>query len=248
MIYFQDVRRAAHVTRWHMVRTQRAQNLAEHHFMVSFYANEMAQKIHPTISANERLNLLDYCLRHDFSELALGDVASHTKKHLDAACSGKNPLRALEDAIDPVTTKLKMRLKKTPLELIAKLADLADALVFIYHEGIGVRDSVRDSASRNETLQALCVVGVLTPTQCSLATDYLSAHKKAQDHGVVVFNNLYSQFLSTLKSASSQYPSLQWQKGLELLSELLEGQDGQIGMECVPSASNADEGCAVAVY
>jgi len=135
-----DIARTGHVTRWHLVRTQREQGLAEHHYLVCMIAREMAKRILPDLSAEDRLLLYDYCLTHDLPELITGDWPTPAKRRIAAICAERNipnPLEILEQEVDPELVALKRQVSDRPIGLIVKLADLADSIVFSSAEGSG---------------------------------------------------------------------------------------------------------------
>lgn len=138
-INLQDISRSGHVTRWHSVRTLRNQTLAEHHYMVSMFVNKMSKEI-PTdpISDSERLLLLEYAMWHDTPELLMGDLASPLKRRIEEISKKENPIEIIENEIAPWLTNLKDKIKKKPeLYIIFKLADMMDAIIFIFQEGVG---------------------------------------------------------------------------------------------------------------
>lgn len=79
------LRDAAAVTRWHTMRTQRTQTLAEHSFGVA----QLALYIYPQSSAA----LLSACLWHDLAEYTTGDMPAQVKWRSEAI---KNALERLE--------------------------------------------------------------------------------------------------------------------------------------------------------
>lgn len=75
-----DALRAEDVIRYHMVRTKRTQNLAEHSFNVAVIAAAIAEELRLT---REEINQITYiALTHDLDEVFTGDVPSHTKAAL----------------------------------------------------------------------------------------------------------------------------------------------------------------------
>ena len=138
-----DLARSGHVTRWHMVRTQRQQTLAEHHYLVTMIARAMLQRIaiHEVPQA-DLLALLNYTLLHDTPELLLGDIPTPTKRKLVELLGGADPLAELEIIVSPEYRAAKEQINDTYLARVAKLADLADAIVFLSQEGMGSHASV----------------------------------------------------------------------------------------------------------
>lgn len=138
MLNMKDIGRSGHVTRWHSVRTARAQTLAEHQYLVTMIATEIAEQVFGEgLSVEMRCALMNYTLRHDTPELIIGDIPTPAKVHLAAAFSGgSNPLTELEDSICARYVAAKNAVADTPLVLIAKLADYADAIAFLHVEAV----------------------------------------------------------------------------------------------------------------
>lgn len=138
-INIQDISRAGHVTRWHSVRTLRNQTLAEHHYMVSMLVNKMAKEIpSDPLTDSERLLLIEYAMWHDTPELLMGDLASPLKRRIEEISKINNPIEEIEKEIAPWLTNLRGKIQKKPeLYIIFKLADMMDAIVFIFQEGVG---------------------------------------------------------------------------------------------------------------
>jgi 5'-deoxynucleotidase YfbR-like HD superfamily hydrolase len=130
-----EILRAAHVQRWHMVRTLRQQNNAEHHYLVTMIARDMAARIGMTDVASVML-LTDWCLRHDTPESLTGDIPTLTKleikKHVD--------FNIIEDSVSLDYARLRRVVEGTPVATVAKLADLMEGILFLEFEGVRVED------------------------------------------------------------------------------------------------------------
>lgn len=138
MLNMKDIGRSGHVTRWHSVRTARPQSLAEHQYLVTMIAAEMAERIYcDALTVEMKYNLMNYTLRHDTPELVIGDIPTPAKMHLAAVFgNAPNPLTILEDSICERYVEAKSAVENSPLALIAKLADIADAIAFLHVEAI----------------------------------------------------------------------------------------------------------------
>lgn len=130
-----EILRTAHVTRWHTVRTHRQQNLAEHHYLVTMIARDMARIIGMTDP--EMLQMLtDWCMVHDTPEVLTGDVLPPTKlmikKYID--------ISVIEDQTSTAYARLRASVHASPVGGVAKLADLMESIVFLHNEGVRVDD------------------------------------------------------------------------------------------------------------
>ena len=130
-----DLSRAGHVTRWHTVRTVRQQTLAEHLYLVTVVAQAMLEKVSDQAPSNsDRWKLASWTLRHDSPELVLGDIPT-PMKHLIRQNSEGDVLTKIEDDVCADFARSRKRVENCYLEVVAKLADLADAICFIAVEG-----------------------------------------------------------------------------------------------------------------
>ncbi len=127
-----DIARSPYVSRWNSVAVHRTQNVAEHSFMTTMYALELARRVYPGISSEERLQLLEFCLWHDVPEVVTGDMPTPLKRIIEARHPGL--IASIETEVCPEAQLLKQALADTPLQRLAKLADMLDAIVFLHHE------------------------------------------------------------------------------------------------------------------
>lgn len=127
-----DIARSPYVTRWNSVAVHRSQNVAEHSFMTSMYALELAKHVYPKIDAEEKLKLLEHCLWHDIPEVVTGDMPTPLKRIIETRHPGL--IESIEVQACPQAYQLKQALNGTPLQRLAKLADMLDAIVFLHHE------------------------------------------------------------------------------------------------------------------
>jgi 5'-deoxynucleotidase YfbR-like HD superfamily hydrolase len=137
-----DIEKMCHVIRWHRIRVDRSQTLAEHSFMVAALSRLLYMKIVPKNKqkAKDRSNMFEYALFHDFGELFTGDIASPMKDALRKILEGKldvDPFEYIEDKMFPEGKVFRKKIENTPVKYICKLADLTDAILFIKTEGRG---------------------------------------------------------------------------------------------------------------
>jgi 5'-deoxynucleotidase len=122
-----------------MARTHREQTLAEHLYLVTMYADELAHRILTEhYDDSKRLCLLSWTLEHDTPEILTGDIPTPAKRKLQAGYdSGHDPLELLEMSIASDSyKKAKKNIRNTELVYITKLGDLIDSIVFISIEGV----------------------------------------------------------------------------------------------------------------
>lgn len=159
MITIRDISRTGHVTRWHMVRTSREQNLAEHQYLVTMYAREIADKVLNNYTDTDRLNLITWCLEHDTPEILTGDIPTPAKRRLQETFKeGEDPLEDLEDSIASKNYReAKKLVHGTRLEIVTKLADLIDGVTFIHIEGVTEHSDVIESKLRASFYKVICI-------------------------------------------------------------------------------------------
>ncbi|MDT0618512.1 MAG: YfbR-like 5'-deoxynucleotidase [Salinisphaeraceae bacterium] len=132
-----DIARMAHVTRWHTVRTARDQTLAEHLYIVTMISHELARRVlGDRLTDQDRLAVYDWALRHDTPEIITGDVPTPTKHQLGKMYTDQSPLDLLEESVCRDFTEAKNRVRDTPLKILVKLADIAEAIVFLNVESV----------------------------------------------------------------------------------------------------------------
>ena len=110
----QDKLRACHVTRWHIVQTQRQQTLAEHQYNVAIIAVAIAAKL--SLPQTIQDEVMRYAMTHDLDEVVNGDVPSPLKDKLGMLPHHPNGSTVLQ---------------------IVKAADYMEALWFIDDNWIG---------------------------------------------------------------------------------------------------------------
>ena len=133
----QDIIRCSHVNRWQIVRTLRQQNIAEHQYMVTMIALEIAEKVMgDKFLLSTRLDLMNWSLRHDLREVMFGDICTPVKQRIRSRC-GKNVFEEIERDICRVCNKAESEVAGTVVMEIVKLADLIDGIRFLTLEGHG---------------------------------------------------------------------------------------------------------------
>lgn len=77
----EDMLAIPHVKRWHMIKTAREQNLAEHSFMVAMLAIKLTALM-PYGCVNKGV-VMELALLHDVHETEFGDIPTPTKKYFE---------------------------------------------------------------------------------------------------------------------------------------------------------------------
>jgi 5'-deoxynucleotidase YfbR-like HD superfamily hydrolase len=231
MLSLRDIVRSGHVVRWNSVKHGRPQYLAEHHYMVTMIARALARRILSIdyYTPENQILLMDYCLNHDLPELLGGDLPSVSKRKLEAMLGDKaDVFKQFDYEIHPPLRKLDKKLENTPLKEIAKLADWADAIVYIQQEGQGnyevkitqkitnaliaaLPDSIEDKASIKEKMQRF--------------------YQEPLSHTHSIELKLKQAYKEKVIASQSKYPDFNWEEANKVLLELLEGEDAHIKFE-----------------
>ena len=119
------VTRFQSIKRWHMIDTCRQQSIAEHSANVALLAYHIAV-FAPGTYFGPAQNLLAPALFHDLPEVFMGDIPTHTKRHLKGVTE-------LEDNLTPTEFRYEA---SAQVHLLVKLCDLADGLSFIEKYGV----------------------------------------------------------------------------------------------------------------
>lgn len=231
MIQQRDMIRCGSTIRWHAVATRRHQNLSEHHFNAAKLGRVIALAIIGSrLTAEEMLLLYDYLLEHDMAEILSGDISSNTKAVLKSAGCGE-VLQELEYTINPKMRELEARMKGTPLAIIAKLADLADAIVFIHNEGQGNMEAriARDMCTK--LLDTLVATNVISPLEPSTRSTIEEALSQSVSHADSIQQDLTQRFQALCQTATELFPDYPWGKAGEILDDLLYGPDSKLEFE-----------------
>ncbi|MCG8613881.1 MAG: HD domain-containing protein [Pseudomonadales bacterium] len=231
MLTLRDIVRSGHVVRWNSVKHGRPQYLAEHHYMVTMIARALARKILSAdyYTTEKQILLVDYCLNHDLPELLAGDLPSVSKRKLEMMLGEKSAVfKELDYEIHPPLRKLDQKIKDTPLAVIAKLADWADAIIYIQQEGAGNFETKICRQIIDALIESL-------PDDLGV-TENLKAHMEqffaqplTHTHGIEL--KLLKAYQEKVEQAQVRFPEFDWKPAHGVLSELLEGEDAQIKFE-----------------
>lgn len=119
------------IKRWHMVRTTRPQNVAEHSHRVAVLAADIAERV-----SKDKFKAAYYATIHDAEEAIIGDTATHVKAALKRQGADFDRMTDVE---------------KIPAEYeeIIKAADYIEAILWIECNAEGVHaQSVAQSIRR----------------------------------------------------------------------------------------------------
>lgn len=119
--------RSAHVKRWHIVETVRAQTVAEHSFNVLLIAEEIGRLL--KLPEEQICRIRTYAIHHDIPEVVIGDMPTPTKKIVSHQYSlYMDSMRAVDPDSIPANQEVYD---------VVKLADTIDAICFVTTYGIG---------------------------------------------------------------------------------------------------------------
>jgi len=136
-ISFAERMRTAHVTRFQIVRTARAQTLAEHLYLVRVITMEMCTQLN--LTAIERQVAQEWALEHDVPEVRTGDLATPVKAAMREAVPHDDPIRRIELSYSDSYSELYRSVKNNypHIQAMVKMADTLEASMFLSIEGMG---------------------------------------------------------------------------------------------------------------
>ncbi|WP_250656140.1 YfbR-like 5'-deoxynucleotidase [Alkalimarinus coralli] len=231
MLSLRDIVRSGHVVRWNSVKHGRPQYLAEHHYMVTMIARALARRILSAeyYTAEKQILLVDYCLNHDLPELLGGDLPSVSKRKLEAMLGDKaDVFKQFDYEIHPPLRKLDQKMDKTPLKDIAKLADWADAIVYIQQEGQGNYEAKIAQQAVNALVSAL-PQSLLEEAEIEDKMETFFNQPISHTHSIEM--KLKQAYADKVESAQKVFPEFQWHEANNVLDALLGGEDAQIKFE-----------------
>lgn len=154
-----NVAHSAYVTRWHSVSCHRHPSIAEHSFLVAMYARYLAEAINPKMPNEDKLLLTDLCLLHDLPEVKTGDMATPMKRYLESLFpKGESPVDIMEEKLCAPYAAIMHDTKGSYIQVIAKLADIMEAIHFIGAEGKG-RAAAKIFRERKSAFQEYIKIG-----------------------------------------------------------------------------------------
>lgn len=237
----QDIARSSTVTRWHSVNCLRYPSIAEHSYLVTMYAREILKRINPNATAEEKLLLLEYCNFHDLPEVLTGDMATPIKRMLESYFpDGESPLDKIEEELCPEYKELKSKISGTYLGVVAKLADVMEAVKFIYVEGKSYIQKQEQNREIVESMQQLtrvisesfkedknhseliCKVNNLNQK----FDDIIS--KENGDYIYAILLERKTNFKDRVEEAKRNYPEFNWEFANDVMKDLIHGSTTQL--------------------
>lgn len=231
----QDIARSATVTRWHSVNCLRYPSIAEHSYLVAMYARDILKRLNPNATIAERLLLLEFCMFHDLPEVLTGDMATPVKRLLESMFEdGESPLDIIEEALCPEYRELKKQISGTYLAAVAKLADVLEAVKFIYVEGksyIQRQDQNRKIIDVLDKLISLAENNSIQGTENLNTAKILLNEISQNENNDAIFKILterQTNYLGRVEAAQEKFPEFDWSVAKEVLQDLLYGPTSQI--------------------
>lgn len=131
-----DIRSTKDVIRWHMIRTKRQQNLAEHSYQVALIAGKLSELLGEPLTLQEERDILRLSLLHDIDEIDNGDFPTPTKKKLrEKGYGAVLEVLELEFWATRGATSTPEFHASSRVRSVVRLADLIEAALFYNEEG-----------------------------------------------------------------------------------------------------------------
>lgn len=139
-IGLQDLLRAGHVKRWHIVHTATVQTLAEHNYMVATIALSLYNDVvGPDGTVGGVAALLASALFHDATEVRTGDIPTPGKR-LIKHFGGDEMFNKIEHYINKEIPLIGHEIERNEsTDPFIRMADLIEAAVWIRENWVGTR-------------------------------------------------------------------------------------------------------------
>ncbi|MFK4132351.1 YfbR-like 5'-deoxynucleotidase [Pseudomonas luteola] len=232
----QDTARSANVNRWHSVPCYRYPSIAEHQYLAIMYGRDLLRRVMPRATDSQKLLLIEGLAVHDLAEVLTGDLATPIKKWLEAKWGDdENLLEEIEDAICPEAKIYRMRMQGTPLQYIAKIADILEAIKFISEEGKHQWGAYRSAQMTRKSLLSLVdVIAAPASEERSnkisiIQKDLLEAERLDREDPINrIIEERIRSFSARVDMAKEAFPELNWSACHDVLNELLNAAHTQI--------------------
>lgn len=152
MPFAPSLRDMAYVPRWTILRRNRTQNLAEHSYYVTLYADQIARMIEWEGDMSE---LMRYCLYHDLDETVTGDIPGPAKRSAwdkEKAEERISPVMTAKYGSDVIDTR---RLASLEVKAIVSAADAVEEVCYLSEEilsgnSVWVEPVIKEALKRME--------------------------------------------------------------------------------------------------
>lgn len=178
-----DILALGSVTRWHTLRTARAQTLAEHKARVALLAVWLGHRLPVALGAMDELEVLRAALLHDMPETQLGDLPNPAKQIVNEYL-GETPGEAGAQDFDAQMEAIfwQARGACNPMSTLSPLtsallrvADVLEAAAFYWVEGITERRPGSGHLPTAIVREAMAVVARELPSLLNPAGEVLLA-------------------------------------------------------------------------
>lgn len=147
------------IRRWQIVRTYHTQSVSDHSFRVWLLATHLYDTLFPIPHNSFARELLSrWAMLHDVDEVLTGDMPSTVKRLLEEVAPGvmgRFQDRLLVDL--PLVAETRNGIRNTLEEVLVKIADNVEAILYLQDDGMGNVDQVVDT--RTEAIQGLYTKG-----------------------------------------------------------------------------------------
>lgn len=132
------------IRRWQIVRTFHTQSVADHSFRVWVLATHLYDSLFPVPHNSFGRELVSkWAVMHDMDEVLTGDIPSTVKtllEQISPGVMGKFQDRLLVDM--PTVAEVRNGISNTMEEILVKIADNVEAILYLADDGMGDCDSI----------------------------------------------------------------------------------------------------------
>ena len=231
MLKLRDIVRCGHVVRWSSVKHKRPQFLAEHLYMVTIISRALARSIltKEYYTPEMQILLADYCLNHDLPEILTGDFSSVAKRKMEDSLGEKADIfKKMDYEILPILKTLENKMEGTPLKHIAKLADWADAIVYLQQEGED-NSEIKTTKKILESFVEFLPEGDSSKENLAEKMNKYFAEPISHSHGIEL--KLKNAYFERVEQAAKEFPEFEWGQARMILDELENGENSSLSFE-----------------
>lgn len=165
---FYDFMRAAHVKRWHIIKTAEPQTLAEHSFLVAVIALELFQRlVGVKDDVKSATTILFMALFHDMPETRTGDIPTPAKRMIrDLQLGMPDIFNGIDDKLMPNIPYLGCEWPKViDFAQMVKMADLIADAWWITENKVGIHSDVVAKANVRSMMERAIALDDANPDQ-----------------------------------------------------------------------------------